>query len=283
MTKAIPDPEALRLGPRFVPHLGFRPRGLSGDHLGPGVGASLEFEDRRHYAPGDDLRHIDWRVMARTNDVLVRVHREEIQPRLDLMVDGSRSMATEPEKAQATADLAGLFCASAQAAGLALRIFVLGDQLVPLSVPELMRHGLHFASRSPLSDGLMRARARLTPGSLRIVLSDFLEEGALGLAPLTQQAGGVALIQVFGPWEADPQPGERVRLIDSESGQMRDLTLDRGLVQQYQQRLTSLGESLEGEARRLGMRFAPIRAGGTLEAMVRDALLPADVLRAAAQ
>ncbi|MCP5089094.1 MAG: DUF58 domain-containing protein, partial [Rhodobacteraceae bacterium] len=41
----------------------------------------MEFHDRRRYEAGDDVRHIDWRVLARTDELLVRVHREEVVPR----------------------------------------------------------------------------------------------------------------------------------------------------------------------------------------------------------
>lgn len=281
MTKAIPSDAAWALGPHFVPRLGFRPRGTAGEQLGPGVGASLEFEDRRHYAPGDDLRHVDWRVMARTEEVLVRVHREEIQPRLDLILDGSRSMASEPEKAQGLVDLAALVHSAAESAGLSLRCFVLADEVVPLSGDELRRHGVHFSGRRSLPESLAHLRARLAPGSLRICLSDFLTEGAFGLQQLAQGAGGIGLVQWLGPWEAAPPVGERARLVDAELGAARDLTLTAPLVAQYQARLDALTEALAGEARRLGMRYARAIGGTDLSRLARETLLPAGILELA--
>lgn len=278
MTKAIPSSTAWRAGARFALRLGFRPRGRTGDHLGPGVGASLEFEDRRHYAPGDDLRHVDWRVMARTDDVLVRVHREEVQPRVDLVVDGSRSMAAEPEKAQALADFAAFFCAAAGSAGLALRLFVLDDEGTQLERGSLARHGVHFTGRTPLAPALARIAPRLSAGSLRVCVSDFLVEGSFGLKTLANQAGGVALVQLLGPWESDPQPGERLRLVDAKSGAQRDHVVDAPLVQRYRARLGTLVDGLAEEARRLGMRYAQVVGGRDLEGQARDELVRAGVL-----
>src|SRR5262245_56058583 len=77
-------------------------RGVLGERIGRGTGSSLEFQDRRGYASGDDVRHLDWRAYARTDQLLVRVYREEILPRIDLLVDASRSMAIDESKAQAT-------------------------------------------------------------------------------------------------------------------------------------------------------------------------------------
>lgn len=242
------------------------------------MGASLEFEDHRHYAIGDDLRHVDWRVMARTDDVLVRVHREEVQPRVDLVLDASRSMATEPEKAQALADLGALLFAAATGAGLALRCFVLGSSVDELRGDELQRHGVHFTGTAALPEALQRLAPRLSPGSLRVIVSDFLVEGTLGLTRLAHDAGGVALVQLLGPWEASPEVGERARLIDAEVGARRDLVLDERRVARYRARLEALVEAVAGEARRVGGRYARVVAGSDLRAMARAELLPARIL-----
>ena len=85
--------------------------GRAGDRLGRGTGASLEFVDFRDYTPGDDLRHVDWRAYARTDALQVRLFREEVAPHVDLIVDGSASMASTPAKAAALRDLASCLVA----------------------------------------------------------------------------------------------------------------------------------------------------------------------------
>jgi len=210
--------------------------------------------------------------------VLVRVHREEVQPRVDLVLDASRSMATEPEKAQALADLGALLVAATTGAGLALRCFVLGSVVDEVRGDELRRHGVHFTGTAALPEALRRLGPRLAPGSLRLVVSDFLVGGSLGLARLANDAGGVALVQVLGPWEADPAVGERARLIDAEVGERRDLVLDAPLVARYRARLDALVEAVAGEARRVGGRYARVVAGGELLEAARAELLPAQIL-----
>ena len=156
-----PDPGAFDLAPGFVPVLGFRPRGRTGERQGPGIGASLEFEDRRGYSPGDDLRHVDWRALARTDELMVRVHREEIQPRLDVLLDGSRSMASEAEKAQTAVDLATLFAASGAASGFRVRLHLLGSTARSIVLDQLREDGLEYTAALPLGEAL--AAARPTP------------------------------------------------------------------------------------------------------------------------
>src|SRR5215472_12263408 len=75
-------------------------RGGFGQRLGTNAGSSLEFQDYRQYAPGDDLRHVDWAAYARSEVLSVRLYREEVAPRVDLVLDVSRSMAVTDRKFQ---------------------------------------------------------------------------------------------------------------------------------------------------------------------------------------
>ena len=72
--------------------------GQRGERLGRFAGSSVDFQDYREYQPGDDLRHIDWNAYARSNQLIVKLHREEVQPHLDLILDTSASMTVSSQK-----------------------------------------------------------------------------------------------------------------------------------------------------------------------------------------
>src|SRR5262245_53840091 len=74
--------------------------GRLGERLGSGTSSSLEFQDYRQYAAGDDLRHVDWSAYARSEVLTVRLYREEVAPRIDLALDASRSMMVTEQKAR---------------------------------------------------------------------------------------------------------------------------------------------------------------------------------------
>src|SRR4051794_10405332 len=94
------------------------PVNRTGGAAGSRAGSSLEFQDHRGYEPGDDLRHVDWNAFARTDQLSVKLYREEVAPHLDLLVDGSRSMALEgATKARATLALAVFLTAAGANAG----------------------------------------------------------------------------------------------------------------------------------------------------------------------
>src|SRR5262245_39879667 len=85
-----------RAGGRFRLELPRRvPAGAVGSAFGQRAGSSLEFRDYRDYQPGDDLRHVDWSAYARSDQLALKLYREEITPHVDILIDASRSMNLE--------------------------------------------------------------------------------------------------------------------------------------------------------------------------------------------
>ena len=65
---------------------------VAGLHRSPDFGFSQEFAEYRAYTPGDDLRHVDWNVYARTERAYLKRYRGETNSQLTLMLDSSASM-----------------------------------------------------------------------------------------------------------------------------------------------------------------------------------------------
>ncbi len=84
---AISRGEALGLHARMLVE-GF----LSGDYRSPFRGFAIEFSQHREYAPGDDLRHLDWKVLGRTDKYHIKQYEQETNYVLHLILDGSASM-----------------------------------------------------------------------------------------------------------------------------------------------------------------------------------------------
>ena len=66
---------------------------LSGVHKSPYKGFSVEFAEHRQYYPGDEIRHIDWRVLGKTDRYYIKEYEEETNLKAYLLVDASGSMA----------------------------------------------------------------------------------------------------------------------------------------------------------------------------------------------
>ncbi len=65
---------------------------LSGMHRSPYFGQSVEFVQHRQYVPGDDLRHIDWKVFGRQDRLYIKQYEEDTNLRCTLLIDASKSM-----------------------------------------------------------------------------------------------------------------------------------------------------------------------------------------------
>ena len=72
---------------------------VSGKHKSPFKGFSVEFSEHRQYSPGDDLRNLDWRVLARKDRYYIKQYIEETNLRATLLLDASGSMAYAGDKA----------------------------------------------------------------------------------------------------------------------------------------------------------------------------------------
>ena len=277
----LPAREAREEAARYRLGLNERsPSGAAGARLGKGTGSSLEFQERRAYVAGDDVRHLDWNAYARTDQLMVRLYREEVLPRVDLLIDDSRSMATEADKAQLQVDLAALVAEAGRRGGFEVRPILLGDRARRVEPAALEREGLALAGRRPLPEVLAEAGSLLRPGALRIVLSDFLfPADPLTLArALGQRAGGFCMLQVLGGADLEPEAGQALRLTDAETGEGLDLVLDEHALRSYHARLERLGAGLADECRRLSGLFLTLDSRLELARHCRGDLCRAGVL-----
>jgi uncharacterized protein (DUF58 family) len=270
-----PSPEAEVEAARWkLAWLPTPPHGRAGDVLSRGTGSSIEFQDRRVYAPGDDVRHLDWRAFARTGELSVKLYREELLPRLDLLLDGSASMGVSADKPALALDLTAFLAGVARRQGFAVRVIELGDRPRVREFDDFWSSGVEFLGRMPLSSTLEPAEALLRPGTLRILISDFLSpfDPAAVVRGLAARAGGLALFQVLSQEDAAPPLGSAFRMEDAETGEARELVLDSTVVASYLERLERLTDGVEVESRRAAARFLRLVAGPSLSELLRDVL-----------
>lgn len=273
MTSA-PDPVTYGRAHRLA--LATRPRrGTAGQQFGRGTGSSLEFQELRDYQAGDDLRHVDWRSYARSEQLHSRLYRDEVAPVAELIVDGSRSMQLTPAKAAATRWLVR-FLAALLAPDMHLRPVLASDPPVPLPAAALADPslpGIAFDGARSLGD--LPLTALLRPGSVRVVVSDFLfphDPSAL-VDSLGRGASSLLLLAVLDGDELDPPRRGQLRLTEVETGATRDLPVDDRTVARYRQRLARLWDGLALAARRRAGLALRWDAATPAPAFVADELL----------
>ncbi len=183
-------------------------------------GRGLEFEESRHYQPGDDFRALDWRVTARTGRLHTKLYREEREQCLALWLDAGPAMRFGTRRCLkwvAAARLGALFAWLAVDQGNRVGGLLAGVDPVPPPVSPgggeagalaLFRQwaaaGPAAATPAPPAVSLHRLRRGLPPGSLVLLLSDFGHMDARFEAELALLARHheVAAILVYDPLEA---------------------------------------------------------------------------------
>lgn len=255
-----------------VPH-----RGKLGEVRASSVGASLELHDFRQYAPGDDLRHVDWNAVARTGELYLRVRQDEVSPRVEVVLDGSASMAVSPEKAARAAELAAWVVTLARREGLDPTLIATGEKTQKAGGPaaRALLEAVTFEGREPFDEALRRAPP-LLPCGLRVVVSDFLFEAPPGpfVERLSRGASGLVLLQVLDVEDVSPSGGAGARLTDSESGEVLERVLTPGVLAHYAQRLRAHVGLWEAAARRARATWVQAVADKPLSTLARGELAP---------
>ena len=274
-------------GSRFVLMAPRRsPLGVAGANISNRPGASLEFRDHREYQPGDDLRRIDWSAFARTDRLTVKLYQEEVSPHLDLLIDGSRSMALEGSaKLEATLGLAAVFAVSASKAGFSHCAWQAGEgcrRIEGGTRPPLEWAMLDFSYSGSLSDSLARTRPQWRNRSIRVLLSDLLWPGdpLLTLHNLCRDASAIVVVQILAAADIEAPEHGNVRLVDSESGDLREVFVDASTARRYTDALERHRQNWSRACRQAGAVIASIVAERVVQDWKLEELLAAGILGA---
>ena len=260
--------------------------GGSGFRLGNRCGNSLEFMEHRDYMPGDDLRRLDWNVYARTERLTVKLYREEINPRLDLIIDGSASMALPGSaKTEAALGMTALLAAAAANAGYATRTWQCREQVEPVpngSGDPGRWENLAFTARTSPAAALAGFRSGFQHHGVRIVLSDLLWDGtpAHFLGKAGAGAAALIVIQMLAAADLNPIAMGNVRLTDSETGMTEELFLDATAVARYRSALARHQQNWTTACREAGAILITLSAETLLRQWDLQPLLAREIIRA---
>jgi uncharacterized protein (DUF58 family) len=215
----------------------------TGLQLGQRAGSSLEFREHRDYQAGDDLRRIDWNAYARSDKLTIKLFREEISPHLDLILDGSRSMNLEGSaKLQVSTGLAAVLAIAAENAGYTHKTWLLRSWCEPVANSgNRPSHwdNLEFDYRENPVEGFTRVPPKFRRQGMRALISDLLWLGEPNrvLQQLSQEASSVFVVQVLAAADVNPPERGRVRLVDSETDEEREIFIDDKAIKRYREAL----------------------------------------------
>ena len=245
-------------------------------------GRGMEFDESRPYQPGDDPRNIDWRVTARSTEAYTKLFREERERPVLVVVDLRSNMhfATQGSfKSVIASRAAALISWAAQHRGDRLGGLIFGDsthrelkpklgrQAALRYVHELVNHpdwqrsaeGPAKEEEPPLTRAMAVLRRVARPGSLVVVISDFVGFSRAAQAYLTGVARHNEVLAVFvsDPLEHELPPPGRYRLVSNDVELAID-TYARTARRDYEHAFEERQHSLEKFCQRYGIHLMSI-------------------------
>jgi len=252
---------------------------MTGSHRSPYQGISVEFAQHRPYTPGDDIRHVDWKVLARADKVYLKQYQEETNLQLILVVDASESMGFGSLKLESdvaggkwtkydhaislAASLAYMAVHQADSVGLAIFDQQLARYFKPSSSPtqwKLITTELQQMPRwnkTGIGKVLDQIAEKLTHRSVIVLLSDCfddLESIKKGLRHLRYKKHEVILMQIFDEQEVS-FPFQDVTLFKGLEELGNLLTEPRALREGYLEQLTLFTDQLKKLCRGMNIDY----------------------------
>jgi uncharacterized protein (DUF58 family) len=286
-----PDVDPDLFPPAFLRLLSVVPAAVRRLHAGvadgrratPGEGGRFLFRGHREYRPGDDLRRVDWNVLARMDRVVVRQFDVEKDVLTEVWLDGSASVGPFGGRG-AAARAAALGFATGVGAGGRARLGVIRDGAPTVvaegSEPGHVRDALMAISREAPSARMGLAQAlpvlcrRLPRGTRFLFVSDLLSRADPGVLH-TFAGRGIrgAILHLRVPEVTAPAPRGVVVARDVESGERRTVTLDAEAVARVAARAKAHADLWAHHAASVGLLYLPFAPSGSDEALLRRIVL----------
>lgn len=248
---------------------------MKGERRSTKRGTSIEFADYRDYTRGDDLRRVDWNVYARLERPFVKLFEEEEDLAVHVLVDASRSMnwpEGDQNKFQFAVRLAAALGHIALAAGDRVTAAAIhGDGSRPAQFGPARGRGntmrlikflgaLTPAGTTDLNESLRNYAQTSRRAGLTLLLTDLFSPSGYesGVSALQSRGDEVGIMHILAPEEIDPPLAGDLRLLDSETGDPQDVSVDGPMRDLYTRRVQGWHDEIEAFCLKRGLHYVPI-------------------------
>lgn len=230
-------------------------------------GSSIEFADYREYSLGDDLRYVDWNTAARLDKMFLKLFVEEEDLYLALLIDSSQSMNFGvPKKLHYAVRLAAALGYISLSNYDRVSVQTYADVLGRPMPTQRGRGGVlpffnylqkvKSGGTTSFSTSLKRFASTVRYKGVAIVISDFFDpDWQVGMKALLARGYQVAVLHVLAEDEIKPTLLGDLRIIDSESGEAKEMSVNPQLLARYQQTLNSFCAEVESFSHRYGIDY----------------------------
>jgi uncharacterized protein (DUF58 family) len=296
MAQSLITPELLRRLEQFQLLAQRRAKSSAkGERRSKARGQSVEFADYRNYVAGDDFRSIDWNLFGRLDRLFLKLYEEERELPVSIFLDASESMTFgTPRKFDFARQIAAAvgyvaLCgfdrvsvtafpdAPEEAACRGALRAVRGRKSALQFFQNLSQVQAHGAAA--LNESLRRGALSSRQSGVAIVLSDFLDPAGYepGLTALIGRGFQVSAVQILAPEEVNPDTYGDLRLVDSETGAVQEVTFGKFRLNTYRQTVQNYIQRLREFCQKRGINFFTSTSDASLEKLLLKQLREAEV------
>lgn len=282
---------------------------MKGDRRSRKRGSSIEFSDYREYTQGDDLRRLDWNVYARLERPFIKLTEEEEDLAVHILVDTSASMNWPLIKDNSSIEVNKLRYALILAGAVGY-IGLLSGDLVFVTLfdsrnrqswgpfrgrqngwPLIQFLEANYSARlmtdgatsglTTLNSSLRNYALRAGRPGLLFLLSDLLSPDGFrdGLNAIQSRGHEVAIVHLHSPDEMNPELSGDFKLIDVETNEESEVTLDPLTMEEYSQRLEAWHADIGGFCGQRGIHYSPLSTATAWELIILRSLRRQGVVR----
>jgi uncharacterized protein (DUF58 family) len=254
---------------------------VAGMHPSPYHGFSVEFAEHREYVPGDDIRHVDWKVWSKTDKLYLKQYEEETNLLLYLLLDTSESMGyhsgdnvTKLQYAEfVLAALAYMVLQQQDSVGLVLFDDAVRRYLKPAGQPSQLKELFHLLDVTPAREksemGVVfhNLAERFKKRGVVAVFSDLFDDVSrvvTGLKHFRHRRHEVIVFHILDPAELE-FPFRDPTLFRGLEGMPEILTDPHALRRAYRDELNSFLTEIQKECRMMDVDYVPLRTDQTLD------------------
>jgi uncharacterized protein (DUF58 family) len=218
-------------------------------------GSSLEFNDYRTYSPGDDIRSIDWNVWERLGQLFLKLYSADVDRTVSILIDTSSSMGTDKLtfSLQTAAALGYIGIKNQDRVSISSITDTIVDYMKPTKGKGDIISLFNFLSslksggKTDLSRALKEVSLKNPKNSIIILLSDLLDfEGFKdGIYHLLYKKFDIVVLHTLSANDLAPNFSGPVRLKDSETGAVLDLTVNRETLTAYKNTMSAYFKKIE--------------------------------------
>ena len=301
---ALLTPELLRQLEQFQLLAARRAKSSArGERRSRARGQSVEFADYRNYVAGDDFRYLDWNLYGRLERLFLKLYEEERELPVRIFLDASESMTFgEPRKFDFARQVAAAVGYVALSGFDRVSVIPFPDlPVAPENSPELACRGALRSVRGKkcamqffqnlsvvtargaanLNDALRRGALEARQAGVAVVLSDLLDPAGYeaGLTALVGRGFQVNIVQILAPDELNPATYGDLRLVDSETGGLQEVTFGKYRLKHYQQTVQNFIQRLREFCTKRGISFFSVSSDTNLQDLLLKQLRTAEVWR----